>query len=504
MLPQDILSEYRAFARRIRLRAFFGEDPVVPVDINLAFSGIFPYQFRSSNSSWNPLNPSLMLEDIIKVGESIVSQKMAGVSFSASPMLPSRLLKALKSLQRDPSIIIKPADKNLGLVVLDKSWYVNEGKRQLGDHNVYCLVEEVPWQVMQIELQAILSRYSFFLKNVERFLLKNPISQARPCAFYLLPKIHKPTLVGRPICSYSGYFLEPVSKFLHFMLLPILLAQPNHLADSLSLLQDLRSLSFPRDCFLFSFDVESLYPSIPTALGLTALKEMLSLYFAEHKLNLSLIPLIMRLAELVLHYHFLEFDGLIYKQIRGTAMGSNFAVVYACLFLCHLESKLSSIVDLSPLLFYRRYIDDAVGVWGGSEDSLHQYLSAYASYYPKINITSVISSTSIVLLDIHFFKGSNFDATGILSSQCFQKELNAYQYIPFSSWHPLHQKCSFIISEIRRFLLRESNLAGFVRLKKMLYFRLRALTQECFFIIASLRFLQRTKLRFFTRCLHLR
>lgn len=477
MAADQIKDEFRALGRKLRLSAFFGPEcdtPAPAAGSLLPFSGVFPFSFKSSNALWNPPKHNFELDGILRKGEQILLRQIQSSTFETRPLLPARLLKALKTLRRDPSIIIKPADKNLGMVILDVSWYKGEGLRQLSDSAVYSSVSVIPWGRMHKLLSDIIKDFSFFLKKIAKFLLQIPISKASPCAFYLLPKIHKPTLVGRPICSYTGYFLEPASKLLHYLLLPVLLSQNNHLKDSLSLLRELQTLSLPRDCLLFTFDVESLYPSIPTDAGLHALKSMVTAYFAVHNLDIRLINLIMRLAELVLHYHFLEFDGCSFQQIRGTAMGSNFAVVYACLFLCHLEERLVSVVDISPLFFFKRFIDDAFGVWSGSLESLHEYFAAYQSIFPEIKITPYVSGSSAVLLDITFFKGPNFCSTGILSTQCFQKKLNAYQYIPYTSWHPHHQKKAFVISELQRYLIRESDPSGFVRLKKLLFQRLRA------------------------------
>ncbi|XP_057832304.2 uncharacterized protein LOC131042973 [Cryptomeria japonica] len=474
MSPSLIAEEFRAFARLFRLRAFFGPDSDAPTPASPFTRASFPPKFKKRNPFWNPPDRCYPLEDILQQGEAILQKQLASVSFSARPMLPSRLLKSLKTLKRDKSIIIKPADKNLGLVILDSSWYRSEGLRQLSDSLVYERVDSVPWHIIWKRLSVIIKDFKFLLDPVSAFLTKFPPPSARPCAFYLLPKIHKPVLAGRPICSYSGYILEPASQLLHHLLFPILLEQKSHLSDSRTLLRDLGSLHLPTSCILFTFDVESLYPSIPTPAGLAALEEMVSDYFRENSFDSRLVDLIVRLATLVLTFHYLDFDGFTYKQVRGTAMGSNFAVVYACLFLCHLENRLFASFDCSELLFFKRYIDDAVGVWTGSEETLSLFFQHYQMFYPEIKITTCVSSSSVNILDITFFKGERFSASGILDTCCFQKPLNAYQYIPFGSWHPQHQKKSFIISELRRYLLRESSPSGFIQLKKMFYLRLRA------------------------------
>ena len=213
--------------------------------------------------------------------------------------------------------------------------------------------------------------------------------------------------------------------------------------------------------------MESLYPSIPIQEGLTALQACIQGSFSP-----TMVNLIMRLASLVLQFHFLEFDGSFWKQVKGTAMGSNFAVVYACLFLCHLENRQGHPPNL---LFYKRFIDDAFGIWHGSMDSLLLFLSSYGTFcQPHIRITPTISPSQVDILDIQFYKGTDFSTTGILSSRVHQKACNRYQYLPFRSWHPRHQKFAFIRGELRRYIIRESTLAGYLSLRLRFYHRLRA------------------------------
>lgn len=97
--------------------------------------------------------------------------QIASTSFNARPLLPSWLLKALKNLCNDSYIIIKPVDKNLGLVVLDKLWYKYEGLRQLSDVVVYASISAIPWEVVHNILVPIIDRFPFFLKGISKFLL---------------------------------------------------------------------------------------------------------------------------------------------------------------------------------------------------------------------------------------------------------------------------------------------------------------------------------------------
>ena len=40
-----------------------------------------------------------------------------------------KILRTINNLQNDPTIIIKPADKNLGLVIMDTTTYIKAGEK---------------------------------------------------------------------------------------------------------------------------------------------------------------------------------------------------------------------------------------------------------------------------------------------------------------------------------------------------------------------------------------
>lgn len=386
-----------------------------------------------------------------------------------NPSLLRHLRLALNKLRKDTNIVIKPADKNLGLVLMDKSWYLQEGYRQLSQVEVYTSVELVPWDELSSRLENLERKYKTAISPQEWKYIRQPI-EFRACILYFLPKVHKPTLVGRPICSYNNYVFEHASIWLHHQLLPVLLKQRNHLVDSLTILREISDLEVPTQSILFTFDVESLYPSIPTDLGLHALRSMIHKEFSRSKEEL-----ILSLASLVLNHHYLEFNGAFWRQTRGTAMGSNFAVVYACLFLCFQEDQIEAAYESKEhMLYYRRYIDDAFGIWTGPEDLLREWITRYGTWVDTIKITHTISHTTADMLDITFYKDEDFEYTHRLSTRCHQKIQNKYQYLPWSSWHPYHQKKAFLVGELRRYAQRESTSQGFNEIRLSFYKRLRA------------------------------
>ena len=81
----------------------------------------------------------------------------------------------------------------------------------------------------------------------------------------------------------------------------------------------------------------------------------------------------------------LVFNGILYTQINGVAMGSPLGPVLANIFLAHLENSFMTKHDNFPL-FYCRYVDDTFCIFKSREDALSffQYVN---TIHANINFT---------------------------------------------------------------------------------------------------------------------
>ena len=460
---QSILQEYQNLSRSLRLKHFFRKSNSPPSN-----------PFKLPNPNWNPPTKYPPLESILHKHNISLSTNLHD-NILPNIKIPLHLQLAITSLKNNNKITILPADKNIGVCVLDKKTYLDKALEHLSDITTYKKVDSLPLEELLSRLQDIVNcnRNILSLIEIEFILHKPPKGYSIP-NMYFLPKVHKSPVSYRPICSYNGSLFEQTSKWLHHQLLPILLVQKQYLRDSHSLVQTLEQLITPPNSFIFSFDVESLYPSIPPKLGLSALKNLIAPHFSNQKTNL-----IYTLSALTLEYHFLKFNNQIYQQVKGTAMGSNFSVVYACLFLSYLENS-----NPSPHLFYfTRYIDDAFGVWTGTKIQLLEYLNFYSnSTQNSIKLTIHTSYTKLPFLDLWIRLDNNR-----FTFNCFQKTLNTYQYIPYSSNHPLHVKNSFVSNELKRYMVRESTALGYLNMQKKFFTRLRARGYPTHFILNNFR-----------------
>ena len=96
-------------------------------------------------------------------------------------------------------------------------------------------------------------------------------------------------------------------------------------------------------------------------------------------INLSTLPLIVYnlsvwdIPECVLKNNLFEHDKSVFKQLRGTAIGTKMAPPYAIIFMDSLEEDILSNSLLKPLVWWR-YIDDIFIMWEHGEEELQKFL----------------------------------------------------------------------------------------------------------------------------------
>ena len=154
--------------------------------------------------------------------------------------------------------------------------------------------------------------------------------------FYTVTKIHKPTLVGRPIISGCNGPTERISAFVDTLLQPVSTSQTSYLKDSTDFINFIEKTK----TFLVTMDVTSLYTNIPQEEGITT---VCNAYENFHKNNPP-IPTnyIKEMLKLILKEDSFQFNGKNYLQIHGTAMGTKMAVAFANIFMADTETEILS------------------------------------------------------------------------------------------------------------------------------------------------------------------
>ena len=280
----------------------------------------------------------------------------------------------LASLQENESVIIANADKNLGPVAIDVEHYIKLGLDHLLDPSTYePLTEEQANQdidVLRRDIHAWTVRHRNSLPDDTVNFIRDHMEKAMedPLGyFYLLIKLHKLPIAGRPVCSDCGSLPHALGRYVDGELQPIVQDQALYFKNSVELKTELEALALPANASLFTYDAVGMYPSIDTADCLARLTGYLSQKEVSGKYGFSPTALLEAI-ELVMLNNCMRFGDIIVKQISGIAMGMSPAPTIANLYVAIYEELHVLKFLPSPVLYLRRFIDDGLGIWLHDQD----------------------------------------------------------------------------------------------------------------------------------------
>ena len=312
-----------------------------------------------------------------------------------------RTLETLKKSRH--TITIKPADKNLGIVLLNTEDYIECCMEHLMDTNVYRPTQSFPDAelIQLITNQLVAFRHILHSHSKSLYLFLQPTHKHHTPQFYGIPKIHKCFTRVPPMCpivSHTNSLLSLTAKFIDHVLQPLAQLYEDYIQNSTSLILQLEDLTIPDNAILVSIDIESLYPSIPQS-------ECLDIIYNEMHSHRELIlfdpNLVIKLLHININYNYFNFAGLTFQQTRGTAMRAAFSPTIANIFLSVTLKKFMQTQHTTPISL-ARYIDDIFMVWPGDQD-LHQFMNALNSFHPTLHFTYEYSVLSINYLDVTFY-----------------------------------------------------------------------------------------------------
>ena len=329
--------------------------------------------------------------------------------------------------------MIKRADKGGATVICSTKWYEDEAYRQLKDTTFY---KEVPTDKTKMHELVIVENLKKFVDQElidTRTAKKLTPVESRTPEFYLMPKIHKNPITGRPVISSTGCATEKISAYVDQYLQPAAQELPSYIKDSSDFLEKIKRLKQvgARD-YLVTLDVSSLYTNIDNEEGLNSIKQNPTIIKNNTS---SVINMICILMSLILELNNFIFNGQHFQQTKGTAMGTRAAPNYASVFMGWFEDKfIYKSKWKEHIRYYGRYIDDVILVWSGTESDLQKFIEYINQVHSTIKFTYEYSTKEIHFLDITLKK----DVHGNLSTDIYQKSTDTHSYLQRNSAHPIH------------------------------------------------------------------
>ena len=224
-----------------------------------------------------------------------------------------------------------------------------------------------------------------------------------------------------------------------------------------------------KELYLFTIDVEKLYPSIKPQLAIEALQDMLN---SDESLDSNLKIILETFIKFSLEEAFVTYKDRCFKSKVGIPTGGSISRQIADIFLQWLLFKKvkPKIKEWAFIALWKRFIDDGIGLWRSTKEAFNEFIK-------NLNIESKKFGINFPLKEVQFGKTVNFldltiylDEENKIHHKLFIKPTDSRAYLNPKSFHPHHIFTSIPFSQMIRVINRntkdESCLEDLETLKK--------------------------------------
>ena len=346
--------------------------------------------------------------------------------------------QVLREMKRDKNRMVLTADKGVLLVVLDQEDYTAKSEELLNQSN-YRILKTDPTTKHKNKLINLLKSIKAeggIDDNIYRRLYP---TGAVPPKYYGLPKVHKPGMPLRPIISSVGSVTHATAKELTRIIKPLVGGSSHHVQNNQDFLQSIEGTQLKPEEEMMSFDVEALFTSVPVDPSIEIIKKLLEEDRTLHQRTSMTVDQIICLLRFCLTTTYFTFQGKIFEQVKGAAMGSPISPIVANLFMEDLETKALATSPAPPTL-WKRYVDDTFIIIHRAEKN--NFLQHLNSIDDNIHFTckEADENGAIAFLDMLITP----DEEGRLNTSVYRKATHTDQYLHWDSHHAVNSKYSVV------------------------------------------------------------
>ena len=347
-------------------------------------------------------------------------------------------------------------DKGRGVVILDKNLYVSKAEEFLNGPE-FVELDEDPTKMFQGRVQRTLRE----MKNCFETKVYDRIypSSARPGLYYGLAKVHKIAnqindegssedrsnaarrLPLRPVISNIGTATYELSRYLAGVLKPLTRSEYS-VESSKDFVDMLGNKTLPPGFSLVSFDVVSLFTKVPLDFTINLiLKKIYDERAIVTKITRQQMKKLLLICTKEMHF---GFNGRMYQQIDGVAMGSPLGPVIANIFMSELEQTLVPTMS-DDVCLWTRYVDDTFSFV--RRGSVQKVLDCLNGFHPSIQFTHESEvDGKIAFLDVSVSKREDrgFDTA------VHRKKTDTNVYIHWNAFAPKSWKIETLKGLVRK------------------------------------------------------
>lgn len=407
-------------------------------------------------ASMNVLNREK--EKFLKRCERGKFRERTAVPSKAHMFIRLQMERTKKFLHTNPGIRIFPADKGGKVVVTDHQVYVEKMRMYLHVNvktGIYfkCqgfTVEHVKkiWEEKYDRVRQMVNGYfendfKLGFKNVSERLGCEPFVMSR---IYGLFKVHKDGFPVRPIVSATNCASKELEKWMREKLTIIAKRIGRHQirnANELFEKLDGKKLNGTNHV-LVTFDFDSMFTNIPFQTTKGIIEKLY--YLIEDETSMPVNVFIEALSFIIEESPFFTFEGEVYLQSEGLAMGNSLSQVLAEITTSYLMNEALAGFG-KEISFIFKYVDDLIGAM--DENILEAVKLAIEETHNGMGLKLVAENDSQEVDYLQMKVGRDATSGNTIYFKWSQKEFGAKRILDFHSFHPLKMKENIVREYIR-------------------------------------------------------
>jgi hypothetical protein len=189
---------------------------------------------------------------------------------------------------------------------------------------------------------------------------------------------------------------------------------------------------------LISFDVTALFTSVPVDEVVNIIKDKLMADESLKDRTMLTPDDIALLLDFILKTTYFAYNGRIYQQTYGAAMGSPISPLVANAFMEHLKVQAPATAAHPPRTWLR-YVDDTFVII--EKEYIEELSSHINEFHLSIKFTSELQKdNTLPFLDALVY----LDDSNTIQLDIYRKPTHTDHYLNYDSHHPKHQKLGII------------------------------------------------------------
>lgn len=313
----------------------------------------------------------------------------------------------------------------------------------LGDICTYGRMKRDPTSFLQAKNNRLVEK--LFNRDIidesQKIKLNNKVTIAP--RIYGLPKIHKEGIPLRPICSSINAPAFGLCKYLVDILKNLTRESKYNVKDAIDFKSRIQNINIDDNEVLISFDVVSLFPSIPINLALQTIKEKWTILEKFTRIPQELFMEILTFC--IKETRYFKYEDKLYEQRKGMPMGSPASPVIADIIMeVLLDTSLNKMKTKPKIL--TKYVDDLFAIV--RKDTIESVMTTLNAFHKNIQFTMEEEiNGKLPYLDAVVIRQGNR-----LNFNWYQKPTASGRLINFNSKHPRRTIVNTATNFIRRVL----------------------------------------------------